>query len=194
MKSPVLEEEVIIKKLNSFEKDKSKFVDFCFKVINLSKKHQFEVYNKNFDKAREILEEMTFFRNKYKKIAKRDYLFLKNNLFHEAEVGFAKSLLLQSFIGSFVLISFSEMNKEHKISLYIYLNSLIEFLSDLKNIFLKNLTENNKEKAKEIKDFFEKVYKETLNFNLDIFDLKEKFEEVYSSLIFMEEVYFKFLK
>jgi predicted translin family RNA/ssDNA-binding protein len=189
----ILELENLIKRWNSFEKDREKLIEECAKTINLTKKHQLAVFRRDFDKAREILEEIKEHRKKYLKIAKRDdYFKAKLNIYNTAEQEFVETLLFHSFVGSNVIIPFSELNKEYKISLTTYFSGLLDFLGELKRIFIEYLAESKEKEAFELKENVLNIYKDLLNLNLKAGDLRKKFDGLRYLVKSMEEIHLNY--
>ncbi|HIQ50691.1 MAG TPA: hypothetical protein EYH54_01830 [Nautiliaceae bacterium] len=177
----------------TFEKEREDFFDITGKVIRLTKKHQLALFRGEIKNAEKILEEIKKYREEYLKITKNNSFLERKDKFSIAEQEFVESYLLHYFVIEGKILDYEYFLEKYKVFYTDYLAGLLDFLGEIKRIFLDKLGKNKYEEAKKLKDLVENVYLDLLNLNLKLADLRNKVDSLRYLIKSMEEtlVYYK---
>jgi len=185
--------EKIVNIWEDFEKKREQFFDITGKAIRTTKKHQLALFKKKFDRAEELLNQIKDYRNQYLKIVEEVPFLRRMDKFAIAEQEFVESYLLHHYLKNNELLDFEYFLDNYNVYFTDYLAGLIDFLGELKRLFLEKLARNELKEAEKLKEFVEGVYLDLLEINLKLADLRNKVDSLRYLLKSMEEalLYYK---
>jgi len=188
---PKIEE--LIRIWEDFEKEREDFFNITGKVIRKTKKHQLALFKGEIEKAEKILKEIKKLREDYLKIVENNSFLRRMDKFSIAEQEFVESYLLHYFIKENKILDYRYFLEKYNIFYTDYLAGLLDFLGEIKRIFLDKLGKNDYEEAKKLKELVENIYSDLLELNLKLADLRNKVDSLRYLIKSMEEtlLYYK---
>jgi predicted translin family RNA/ssDNA-binding protein len=177
----------------NFEKEREEFFDISGKAIRTTKKHQLALFKGEIEKAEELLKEIIKLRERYLNIVKNNSFLIRTDKFSIAEQEFVESYLLHYFIKENKILDFEYFFNNYQIFYTDYLAGLLDFMGELKRLFLDKLGKNKYEEAKQLKELVENIYNDLLDLNLKLANLRNKVDSLRYLIKSMEEilVYYK---